>query len=39
MPVVSPVSTSVTRQGSATELCTVILFVRHVEGDIDVCRK
>ena len=34
MPVLSPVSTRVTRQGSATELCTVILLFVHVEGDV-----
>ena len=34
MPVSSPVSTRVTRQGSATESWTVILLFVHVEGDV-----
>ena len=39
VPVLSPVSTRVTRQGSASELCTVILFSFMSKVTSEVCRK
>ena len=39
VPVVSPVSTRVTRQGSATELWTVMLLFTMSKVTSEVCRK